>query len=738
MQYEEFKNDLGKPWRWQEGENTITRGCPWSAPGCHPVGCGLKITTDKDGKIIHVEGDENHPVSKGRLCPRCITLKDYVYNPSRILHPMKRDKAKRGDADAWEQCTWDEALDIIKENYDYVCEHWGSESVWVNLGTGREGGTMGAYGTVVFETPNFGGTLSGQACYIPRLFSNVLLCGAPYPELDYAGGLPGGYDNPEYDVPEVIMIWGKDPLQSSADGFYGHAIIDLIRLGSRLIVVDPRCTWLSTRADYHLRLRPGTDTALSMAMINVIIGEDLYDHDFVAGWTLGFEELAERVKEMPPSKAAEICGVAEEDIIGAARLYAAGNPSAINMGLAIDQNTNGLQNGAAINSMAALCGNLDVPGGQLFTGVNDESGMGDTNIKYDELIAQKKRPIIGAEEFPLQCMMMKSSCADSMINTKETGKPYPIKMVFHAGSNMYSCMAAEPQRWHAAMDDLHFGLGFDVFMTPTIQSSCDVVLPLSASVERDGTVMTHFGGVPVTWGFMRKTTQTGECVSDMELVWILGNKLHPENFEDIESQEDLINLLRFGRRHDFYELSEQVVVQLNSPYFKWRKGLLRGDGKPGFNTMSGRFEFTPGMYAQFGEDTLPYYKEPVYSPVSTPELAEEYPLVLTTGARSILFFHSENRQIPRLRELNPDPLIEINPKTAKAKGIINGQWVRVWNMFGEAYYKAKVSPIVDENTVMAQHGWWFPEQDGNEPNLYGTFRSNINNLIPTPIQTVEA
>ena len=146
--------------------------------------------------------------------------------------------------------------------------------------------------------------------------------------------------------------------------------------------------------------------------------------------------------------------------------------------------------------------------------------------------------------------------------------------------------------------------------------------------------------------------------------------------------------------------------------------------------MSGRFEFAPGMFAMFGEDPLPHFEEPAYSPVSMPELSEEYPLVLTTGARSILFFHSENRQIPRLRELNPNPLIEINPETAKAKGISEGQWVRVWNMFGEAYYKAKLSPIVDEGTVMAQHGWWFPEQDGNEPNLYGTFRSNINNLIP--------
>ena len=116
--------------------------------------------------------------------------------------------------------------------------------------------------------------------------------------------------------------------------------------------------------------------------------------------------------------------------------------------------------------------------------------------------------------------------------------------------------------------------------------------------------------------------------------------------------------------------------------------------------------------------------------MSKPELAEEYPLILTTGARTTAFFHSENRQIPYLRELNPDPLLEINPKTAQEKGIADGQWVRVWNMFGEAIMKAKVSEVVDEKTVHGQHGWWFPEEDGNEPNLYGTFRSQINNLCP--------
>ena len=113
-------NDIGKPWRYEDDNMTVTRTCPWSPPGCHPVGCGLKLYVDENGKLVHVEGDENHPVTQGRLCPRCITLKDYVYSPARIVKPMKRDRADRGKEDAWVECSWDEAFAIVKENYERI------------------------------------------------------------------------------------------------------------------------------------------------------------------------------------------------------------------------------------------------------------------------------------------------------------------------------------------------------------------------------------------------------------------------------------------------------------------------------------------------------------------------------------------------------------------------------------------------------------------------------------------
>ena len=165
-------------------------------------------------------------------------------------------------------------------------------------------------------------------------------------------------------------------------------------------------------------------------------------------------------------------------------------------------------------------------------------------------------------------------------------------------------------------------------------------------------------------------------------------------------------------------------------YRKYESGRLRPDGQPGFNTPTGRVELYSTMFRQFGEDPLPYYEEPQLSPVSTPDIAETYPLVLTTGARTYCYFHSEGKQIPYLREMNPDPLIEINPQDAAKYGVADGQWVEVSNPFGTCVLKAKVSQIVKPGVVHAQHGFWFPEKDGEEPTLYEVWRSNINELIP--------
>ena len=726
--------DLGKPWRFEEDGLTVTRGCAWSPPGCHPTGCGIKTYVNSNGELVRVEGDENHPITNGRLCVRCLTIRDYVYNPDRVLYPMKRAREDRGK-NKWERITWDEAYDTIAEKVKYFKDKYGAESILVMGGTGREGGPMlPAYAHACLGTPNACYTQSGYSCYIPRVAGTTYVMGATYPEMDYAGGLLGRYDDPMFKLPELIVFWGKEPLPSNGDGLFGHAAIDMMRRGSKLMSIDPRVNWVSTRADWHLRLRPGTDAALGMAMLNVIIEEDLYDHDFVEKWCYGFEQLAERVKEMPAEKAAEICGLDANQIREAARVYAAAKPAQIAWGLAIDQKSNGVQAGHCIMALEAITGNIDVPGGQLIGDVNDGLELG---FGWNNLGPELQSKILGIKEYPAYVGLVLNAQCDMVLDALEAGddaKYYPFKMgVFEDTNFLAGTCAAQPKRWHDAMvKNLEWCFGIDVWMTPTIQATCEIFLPLSSTVEHDTVVYTHYGASPIMAGAVNKSITVGDCKGDCEIFYELGLRCMPINFEKYKDYYDFLADYRLAYKKSFEELREEVVHQKTEMcgYYKYESGRLRPDGMPGFNTPTGRVELYSTMFRQFGEDPLPYYEEPQLSPVSTPEKMEEYPFVLTTGARTYCYFHSEGKQIPYLREMNPDPLIEINPEDALKHGIADGQWVEVASPFGKCVLKAKVSQIVKPGVVHAQHGFWFPEKDPEEPSLYEVWRSNINELIP--------
>ena len=494
----EMRDDVGKPWRYEEDGCTVTRTCVWSAPGCHPVGCGLKVYV-KDGEVVKVEGDENHPVTKGRLCVRCLAMKDFLYHPDRIIYPMKRDRANRGK-DKWERCSWDEAIAIIKKNYDEVKENYGVESMVAFMGTGRQGniGATGAHR--VLGTPNGCYPLSGFSCYGPRVCITMDVIGSSYPEIDYAGGLPGGYDDPAYTIPQLIIQWGKEPIYSSPDGLFGHAIIDLMRRGTKLVNINPRITWTGSRAVMNVQLRPGTDAALAMAMLDVIIEEDLYDHEFVDLWCFGFDDLAKRVKTMPPEKAAEICEIPAEQIYKLARLYATSKPAAIAWGVSIDQSPNGSQAGQAILALMSITGNVDVPGGQVLVSVSGGDGGKQEDIDsvgWPEMKQELKEAIIGHEEYPFYTGGLKMSQADRQLDALETGKPYPIHFTWIGETNLIApTCSAQPKRWYDALRKVDFNFATDTWMTPTIQGCCDVVLPLASSLEMETIVPTHYGGSP--------------------------------------------------------------------------------------------------------------------------------------------------------------------------------------------------------------------------------------------------
>lgn len=717
-------------WRTTKDGLTCTRTCAWSPPGCHPVGCGLLLYTDDEGNLVKVEGDPDHPITQGRLCPRCMDLKEFINHPDRLRYPMKRAREDRGK-DTWERITWDEALDILETEVRRIWAEYGAETIALFKGTGRESTFYApAMGQAVFKTSNTVQALSGNACYGPRATISDYLLGAGYPELDYAAFFPDRYDDPRFEVPKYIMIWGKSPLQSNPDGFFGHAVVDLMKRGSKLIVIDPRLTWLASRAEFHLQLRPGTDAAIGLAMLNVVIDEGLYDHEFCEKWVYGLDELAERAKDATPEWAEKICWVPAETIRAAARAFATNAPSSILWGLAMDQQQNGTQAGQEMLALGAICGYLDVPGGITLALPNSFMGAWSyATLQCVEPDVVDKR-IDGEGVFPAFSTGVYAH-PDLILEVMETEQPYAFRMCYFFATNPIApCMGAEPERWYNAFMKMEFNAAQDCFMTPTIMGLCDLVLPVSSFAEHEGVVMPHFGRNTHFIGAMNAALDPGEMKSDLEICLIVGKRLNPKDWPWDNVEQFFDDQLHTQYDWGFKELKEMVVFQQAFEYRKYEKGMLRPDHEPGFNTPTGLIEVCSSLYPDFEEDPLPYFMEPAMSPYSTPDLYEEYPLVLTSGGRDFVSFHTEHRQIPALRHITPDPLVTIHPDTAAKYGINDGDYVCIENPLGKCVEHARVTKEVDPRVVHAAHGWWFPEDDPEFPGLYGTWKANINKLIP--------
>lgn len=724
---------MSETWKTGTEDDYWVRTCAWSAPGCHPVGCGLKLHV-VDGVLTEVEGDERHPISQGRLCARCLSLPEYIYHPDRIIYPMKRAREDRG-LDKWERISWGEALDTIEERTKALQAQYGKETVMVFSGTGREATLYGvamAFG--VFQTPYHIFAMSGQACYGPRSDVASFICGnIGYPEIDIAANFPDRYDNPNYDIPECIIVWGKDPLPSNPDGLFGHAIVDLMKRGTKIIMVDPRITWLGSRSEIVVQIRPGTDAAVAMAMLNVIIEEDLYDHEFVEKWCYGFDDLRDRVATMPPEKAAEICWCDAETIRAAARLYAAASPASIAWGFAFDQQLTGGQAGHAVMAMVAICGNLDVPGGVTAGVRSNFLGKWRTDTAIN-LGADALETRLGAKEFPTFNDNNFSAQPDIVLECLERDAPVKFRMAVFQSSNMLapSCNV-QPQRWHEALKKLEFVVVTDLFMNPTAMALGDVFLPVATFAEQNAVVTPYYGSNMPYVGAINKAIDVGETKDDITINILIGKRLNPEAWPWDSSEEFFEDQCQDGFGFSFEQLQNDVVYFPPYTYRKHEKGVSRADGRLGFNSPTSKIELKSTLYKIFGQDQLPFFMECPYSPVPEAEYGEEcmekYPLALTTGARKYTSFHSEHRMIKSLREIDPWPIVQVHPDDAEKYGVSDGGWAILENMFGKCTMKVQVTPTIHRGVVMAQHGWWFPEEDGEEPNLYGNWKSNVNALL---------
>ncbi len=754
IDYQEWLQSLNRnayhegEYQWEEDGYIVTRTNHWSPPGCHNS-CGLLLYV-KDGVLEKVEGDPLSPFVNGKLCVRCLDLPEATNSPDRLKYPMLRI-GERGE-NRWKRISWDEAFDICEREVRKVWEEDGGNAILLIHGTGRNTGPMTYFGNCALKTPNistFGFT--GFACYLPRMFGAFAPFG-DYLLADASEGHEDRYANPEFVNPGVIVVWGNEPLKSNADGYIGHWLALCVQMGSRIISIDPRLTWWGARADYFLQIRPGTDAALACAWLNVIISEDLFDHDFVDCWTNGFNELAASVEETTPQWASAITGIPEEDIIGSARLYATTKPAAIQWGLAMDQQLSAMSLNLACCDLMAITGNVDVPGGNILI----RNAFGATDLPLTEPVVPEEwraKKLTMKYAFGDDCEEFTTHAAsDALLRAMEVGEPYPIKLLWIQTSNAIANPGMDAVRVYEAMRKVPFVVNADPFLTPISVACADLLLPVAMSPERNS--------CRTWWTPLRSITKAcsfHEAKTDEEIMLEMGRRLNPEYWpwkDDVAMMDwyltdcrlpdpDVMDgftttnlqLAAWGSHRSQNDKGLMELAQSggyayddwNDHYRKYEKGMCRPDGSVGFATESGRVELAPVVYNIWGLRRTPYHIEPPQSPLSTPDLMEEYPLILTSGARSWEFFHSENRQLPTMRELHPEPLATINPKTAERYGIREGDYVWIENDHGRFRQRAHLSPVVNEQTVSAEHGWWFPESEAAEPHLFDTFTANPNN-----------
>ncbi len=655
-------------------------------------GCGI-LAHVENGKIMKMEGDPDSPISGGTLCAKGIAQAERLNHPDRLIHPMKRT-GERG-AGNWERISWDEALDTIAGKIAETIERESEKAVSFAQGTpkGLELFLMIRLANLL-NIPNI--ATPGNICHMPRETASNLTCGF-FPIPDYSG------------LPACVIVWGSNLFQTNEEGILGSQLKGAVDHGAKLIVIDPRKTGMASRADLWLRPRPGTDLALALGMLRVIVDEVLYEKTFVENWTTGFPELVDHLQHYPLERVSEITWVPKEQIVKAARLFSRAKPACIQWGNALEHNLNSVQCARALLILMAMTGSLEAPGGNV-------NRPGPPIMKPGELVQSRKFPDrkekVLSPEFRLATLM---GFVPSQLIVKAilTGKPHPIQTMYIQGGNPLLSYANAKETFEA-VKKLKFLAVSEIFMTPTARLA-DILLPAASNFEFDD--IGHFG-LPLGFILARPKVvePRGECWPDSKILNDLGKRLGYAPY--------------FW--NDMGECLDQILKPAGMTYDNFRNvGMLKGKWeyrsyeKEGFNTPSRKVEIFSKRLEEWGYDPLPRYRELPESPYSTPKLFEEYPLIFTS-AKDPFYFHSSNRNLPSLRKLSPDPVALIHPETASRLRIEEGDWISIETIRGTIQQRAKLTPEIDPRVVVLSFGWWFPERGDLE--LFGWKESNLNIL----------
>ena len=635
--------------------------------------CPMKIHVS-DGKVVKVDAVD----PKVTHCPRWKAQIDFIYHPDRLQYPLKR-AGKRGSG-SWQRISWDESLDAVADGLQSVKDKYGPESVVFWIAYTKEPRPYFHRLTHAFGSPNY--CTESSNCFSGTWIAANLTYGAEY---SYMAGTGSGID-PET---KCKLIWGAAVISSPPAW---QVNLEAREKGVKLIVVDPRRTQIATKADIHLQLRPGTDGALALGMMNVIIGENLYDKDFIDKWTVGFDDLKKLAKEYTLERVEKITGVPAAKIREAALLYARNKPAKLHMSSnSTTHHTNGVQNHRAVILLAALTGNIGISGGNTL-GPLSNAKTNDITL-HDR--AAKMPPGVGSTRFPIWTKRYKEMQSNAIADQIESGQPYPIKALFSSGLDIQ--FFANSRRMVEDLNKLDFITVTEYFHTPGTQAA-DIVLPVASWLERHILLTDYFGYVKL---IQPAVMPPGECRTEWDIYAGLAKRL---GFGDLfwnGSFEKCVDYILEPMKITFNDLKLHpagIKLTLQPRPEKHYE-------KTGFQTASGKVEITSSVLAEHGLDPLPVYKEPPESPLSQPELAKKYPMVMTSGARVMAYTHSQFRNIPRLRKMMPDPLVDINPADAAQRDIKTGDTVTVSSPRGSIKMKANVTDTILTGIVSLPHHW---------------------------------
>lgn len=647
------------------------------------VGCGIDAHV-RDGRLVSWEAMPEHENYYGGRCFRQKALGDYEYSVDRLTHPLQRVDG------GWKEITWEEAFDIIVPKIKELKEAYGAECLTV--GYGHPGINSPLMWLVprfcdAFGTPQI--PVIGNYCYMPRAISGYVTFGNDM--------------LPDYNGSKCAVFWGCDRLESNPSINVTKRITGLKPKGVKIIVIDPRRTQVAKLADIHLQPRPGTDGALALGLINIIISEELYDKAFVQNWTIGFDALTTAARPYTPEKVSEITWVPLEMIVEAARTYATLKPATMDWGVGLDQHTNTFQTLRTISCLKAITGNIDKPGGSTY--------IEPLPIKM-RMPERQTQPVMGEKEFPLyysECFRKgdtQEPCTTPLFDRILSNK---IKAGIFIARNL-ACNEANTAKTIEALRKLDLLVVMDIFMTETA-SLADIVLPAATFLEINNLRTYHMGRTLSLICKMKKAVDPpGECRGDAEFLLELAKRLGLGSdfpWDDTEAIfDDMVK--QIGTSYAYLDQHPEGFMWEHHEYESYKKN--------GFDTESGKVELYSDKMRRYGYSPIPFYEEPAESPISRPDIVKQYPLVITTGGKTRFYEHSQYRNIPRLRSMFPENIIEINPADAVAYHILDGDLVEVESLRGSIQVKAKVTEEIMQGVVHVYHGW-----PGN---------SNVNRLTP--------